>query len=352
MIHGQKWVRQGGNIVTIVTTKKIVTLLILITALTVPGLTRKAATLTELLNPTTITVGEKFIYITQKAEIFIYRLKDYSFVKKFGKSGEGPREFVGRALVFTRDNDIVVSSRSKVSIFSNDGVYKKEFKAPSFGFVFRPFGDKFIGYGFARDEKKKGNVITINILTAQLEKEKEVYRHKTGFQRTGSFDPLRIRNSVFYGTEDKIILDGKDGKIHIFDRVGKPLKVIDPKIEPIKFTSELATRYRNFYKTTTPYRRFYEQLKRRIKFPSYFPTIQFLFVADNTIYILTYKHKGESYQFILYDVNGKRLKEVMAPYLLSTLINPYPPTIQHGKLYQLVENEEDEEWDLHITGIK
>ena len=47
----------------------------------------------ELLSPELIRVDENKIYITEKANIYIYSKKDFKLVKKFGKKGAGPEEF-------------------------------------------------------------------------------------------------------------------------------------------------------------------------------------------------------------------------------------------------------------------
>jgi hypothetical protein len=77
-----------------------------------------------LMKPNAIFVENGFIYITEGAIINVYSEKDFKFIRKFGKLGEGPKEFkttsyggTGLSLDILPDK-ILVSSVGKLSIFS------------------------------------------------------------------------------------------------------------------------------------------------------------------------------------------------------------------------------------------
>ena len=60
----------------------------------------KIVPLQELRKPETIAVDCSQIYITESASIYIYSLKDFRLIKKFGQAGEGPDgKFVEKVLV-------------------------------------------------------------------------------------------------------------------------------------------------------------------------------------------------------------------------------------------------------------
>ncbi|MFC2155086.1 hypothetical protein ACFLRB_01165 [Acidobacteriota bacterium] len=42
----------------------------------------------------------------------------------------------------------------------------------------------------------------------------------------------------------------------------------------------------------------------------------------------------------------------MIPIRYETDLSPYPALVYKGKLYQLVENEKNEKWELHVSEIK
>jgi hypothetical protein len=62
------------------------------------------------------------------------------------------------------------------------------------------------------------------------------------------------------------------------------------------------------------------------------------------------KKQGKN-QLFIFDLKGKLLKQMDMPEVEETLFSFYPFAIQDGKLYRLVENQ-DEEWELHLTEIE
>jgi len=67
---------------------------------------------------------------------------------------------------------------------------------------------------------------------------------------------------------------------------------------------------------------------------------------------LTYKRDKKSAEFIIFNNEGKFVKKSMVSFYQTNMHLTYPHTIDSGKLYQLVENEDEEEWELHISTIK
>jgi hypothetical protein len=54
---------------------------------------KKIAQLVELSRPQLMEVENDKLFVTEGVNIYIYSLKNFSLIKKFGKDGEGPREF-------------------------------------------------------------------------------------------------------------------------------------------------------------------------------------------------------------------------------------------------------------------
>ena len=67
---------------------------------------------------------------------------------------------------------------------------------------------------------------------------------------------------------------------------------------------------------------------------------------------MTYKEKDGKNEFIVLDMKGKELNRLfipVAPFDEATVLITY--TICNGKLYHLKDNEETEEWEVHIHNI-
>jgi len=169
-------------------------------------------------------------------------------------------------------------------------------------------------------------------------------------QRTGKINILS-RSLVYQTHSDKIFITGKEGfGLDILDNTGKKLYSIARKdYKKRKFTSEDEKKFREVLKSRFKVQ--YDRFKSRISFPDYFPEIFNFFIADNKIYISTWKWKNEKIEFFIYSLKGKLLKHLFIPFVFQNALQPYPAVIKNGKLYQLIEND-DEEWELHITDIK
>ena len=50
-------------------------------------------------------------------------------------------------------------------------------------------------------------------------------------------------------------------------------------------------------------------------------------------------------------MDGKYINKKIIPIKYETDIQTYPVYIKNGKLYQLVENNEEDEWELLISDI-
>jgi hypothetical protein len=71
------------------------------------------------------------------------------------------------------------------------------------------------------------------------------------------------------------------------------------------------------------------------------------------IYVLTFKeNKADDDECMIPDLKGTLLKRIFLPLKMSTPLLPYSYMIHEESLYQVVEDEEEEEWSIHITEIK
>jgi hypothetical protein len=325
--------------------------------------------LPDLFNPDFITVDDRKIYITAFPTIYIYSLQDFKLKKKFGGQGEGPQEFNRFALLSIHGDYLVVSDRNKVLYYSKDGDYIKEIKARSImHWGVRPIGNRFVGKSKFHEDKIGFD--TANIYDENLEKIKQIFKTRFFYQEEAGgkkCDALEIRGLQFQVFADKIFFKrGKDFIIDVFDPSGKMLYTIRHEYEKIKISEAYKERYHDYFKTTRPWKRFYDSLiKNEIYFPDFFPAIQIFIVADEKIYVLTYKKEKDKSEFVILDLKGKLLKKVFLPFdqsdewfhyslaKFASQASPHPTfTIKNGKLYQLIENQDEETWELHITGIE
>lgn len=375
--------------------KKSIIVFIILFLAAMPVLSARVVPMPQHLKPFRIRVDHEQVFITEGPEIFIYSLKDFALQAKFGKAGEGPEEFKlipeFSGEIDIQEDKILVSSLGRVSFFSRAGTFldEKKTKASRRICMYRSVGDKIAGesylieggelyltvslYDTARSatapgkprhtvpaELKKSsqkNKLLANGNTG-LTKIKEIHRDRYFIQRGKQFNPIArgVYIPNFYIHENRIFIGGEmnTGTIHVYDKDGKKLYIIDPGIDKVKFTEADKKGWIDSYFSNAEYKRQYERLKDRFHYPEFFPLWQNFIVADKKIYVQTYKRDKEDKrnEFFILDLDGKLIKKVWLPMAEYFDFTPNPYTINGGKLYRFVENEEKEEFELHITDIK
>jgi glutaredoxin-related protein len=310
----------------------------------------KLATFHDFVRPNTLAVDNDQLYVTDFPTVYIFSLENFTLRKKFGKKGEGPREFLSWIpAIQVKDNHIIVNSVGKISYFSRNGEFIREVKA-KLGRNFKPLGDKFVSYGYLSDNKVQYQ--TVNIYDSGLNKIKEIFREKfwNQFWEGKNMDVVNVKGFIFRIQDEKIIVNTEDGTLNIYDAEGNKVRTISHKYEKRAITAEDKEKYFEYYKVHPQYKTYYDIIKPRITFPSYFPPIRLFDAADSKIYVMTYREKDGKREFYIFDMEGKLLKHRYLPLKDLDVENPYPYTFKDGKLYQLMEND-DEAWELHVTAI-
>jgi hypothetical protein len=157
--------------------------------------------------------------------------------------------------------------------------------------------------------------------------------------------------------KDKIfVVPGQDFIIDVYGSSGQKQYSIRQEYEKIKVTEEHKKEVLDYYKNDALKRRYYDALKRSAQFPDYFPAVRTIIVDDDKIYVQTYKEQEGKSEWVVLDLNGKLLGKIFIPFLEKnpekSFENQFPFTVYQGKFYQLADNEDTEEWELHITEIK
>jgi hypothetical protein len=314
-----------------------------------------AAVLPDLLKPQKIYVDSDRFYVVENLSIFIYSLSDFKLIKKFGKKGEGPREFKRFSVITITPDKLFINSGGKVSYYSKEGEFLSEKRATGVYWIFKPVenGKRFVGYGTASEDNVRYR--TVNLFDGNLKKVKELTRNRTPIQQSGRIDPIAtMRGRNYFTSADRVYVESfEDGIIKCFDTNGQLIHSINPGIEQIKVTKEDEAEMRAALASHPSYKEAYEALKSRVFFPEYYPRIKTYQLVDNKLYVITYKklEKSRHYECLVLDAAGKLLNRGEVHIQVSTAVEEFPYTIKNGKFYQLVENEDDEEIELHITSI-
>ncbi len=334
----------------------------------------KAVVLPGITNPYTITATKDKLYITEPVTAYIYSLTDYSLIKKFGEEGGGVGKFNGLIKLNTGPDYIFINSKHKISFFTTGGDFIKEQRIPAEVIdrmlFYIPMENRFAVGEFRTEHQASffsrffaallsetgaptsGFYITISIYDSNLAKVKDLFAYKHPFFTGKYINPVDIRGSLCVVYRDQLFIDDSDGIIHVFDNSGKALYSVHPSFEKVKITKIHQRRYLKYWMEYLAGD--YEEYQGRLRFPAYFPPIRNFFVADERIYVLTFKEIEEKSELLILDLKGQLLKRVLVPLvqidsLGPAVMNRY--TINNHKLYRLVRNKESQ-YELHIMPLE
>jgi hypothetical protein len=319
----------------------------------------KLSVLNEVLKPERFAVGNGYIYVLEKTTIHIYDQKTYKYVGKFGKEGEGPREIkknmFGAPIGITpHKGKIIITSSAKVSFYTATGKYISEQRVAQFD-NFYPFGDKYICISQA--EKKGDNatrVLALFIADKQLKKGKVIY--KSNFEVGMNFK-WEFPITPFYpsATDDKVfVIDGKKGfSINIYDKDGNKIGRIFKDVKKVKIPDSYKKNTIKWFKTNPNYKNIWNFFKTRISFKKFYPQIFNIFAEKNRLYIFTNTMKGELRECIITDLKGNEIKRKFFYSPENYGMNfKFMADLDNNYYYWIVENEDDETWDLYREKIE
>jgi hypothetical protein len=321
-----------------------------------PAADTKVIPMPDLLKPEGLTLDDTQMYITEGTNIYIYSLEDFKLVKKFGKKGEGPKEFMINPFMPTplrlskQGDDLMVHSSGKVSWWTKDGAYIKEIKTPTaFMRDVQAFGNKIVGIRITVGQER---IMILSAYDDKFKELKELIRVDQPWQQGKGTRVLETTMATAVYDNKLYMAWGQDFSITVFDADLKELKVIKREEKRRKVTETFKKDVTDHMKTDPSTRDFFAMLKPIIV-PEYFPAIAGMIGTGNKLYVMTFQeYEDENGECLIMDLDGKLLKRVFLPLKMATPIMPYPFAIHKGFLYQVIEDVEEEEWSLHITKIE
>ncbi len=337
--------------------KKIIYILLFL--LIVPILTGKERhIISGLGRPVSLNVDNKHLYIIENCRIHIYSISDLSHIRSFGKQGQGPGEFHTLPHVpVTLDcstNELIIGSIRKISYYSKEGDLKREVKAENLAYKL-VFLDKQNGrprfLGWSRVTHDRFNYNTIVVFDHELKKVKQIYEAKDPYQGPGKGYEILTKVFDFLSHRGKIIIPGKDNRsLDILDHELNFDFTLIPDIRPVRVPESFKFELLHYLKTSAETKNAYPLIKP-VRFPDHFPAVQSFYANSGKIYIMTWDKSKTGNLFLTYTMDGKLISEIFLPVRHETATQPYPMTIKNGKLYQLVENTEAEEWELITISV-
>lgn len=307
----------------------------------------------ELNNPTNMIVDSERIYISDFPKIKIFDRNTLSLIKEFGTKGEGPQEFLAYVFFELSGERLIVDSQGKHSYFTKNGDYLNEKKFTSGG-RFKLLGSNFASYGIMQEEKTSFQ--SVDIYDSRFKKIKVLYKFPYWYQEQGPLKGIHIldyyRTIALTSGNRLVVRKIDDFEFRIYDEKGIKLTSIRRNYERIKFTEKDKGQYYKYFRSKPDFRPYYESQKHLIKFYSHYPAVRDYFLCNDLIYIFTYLKKRGKTEFFVYDLNGMFIKQVFADLNFIDIIDIGPTWIIGDQIFQLVENEDEEEWELRVSDFR
>jgi hypothetical protein len=333
-------------------------ILILMVLLSLPVQGEIVAAFSEPLDPSQLLLDDERVYVLDFPFVYIYSKSDHSLIAKLGGEGEGPRQFhyspgslVNKIAAFHAALDggrLVISSQGKVSFYSSDGTYIREMRTQHrHDHRFSPMGDKYIGLT-ARRGADNIFYLKVGIYNSALENEKDVYQFERFSQPPNGDVNVVYDPGVLYDQEAGLIFAtavGRPGSvIDVFDPTGKRTYSVSYPYETPVLGEEDRARYLDYYRAG-PLKFVWDKFKKQIRFPENFPGLRDFRIDSGKIYVVSFKGTDEGSELVILDARGRFHKKMEIP-LKEKDINLYPYCIHRGILFQLVENLDEERWEL------
>ena len=332
--------------------------------------------------PMALTVGMERIYLWDydhakvTKQILILSASDFSLMKIFGKSGQGPGEFLmGPGIPRLVGNSIWCDDIKKIVVFSPDGDFQKEIlNPPSHSYL--PVGKNYVALGWEKDyasqvgrvydqdfrvTKQFTSAIPSSLLypppppppprSGQKEAaEKAEPRPKTDYQAVPDCIGFAVAdNKIFFA-------DTREGfHIGVFDAQGNLLYEIKKNYEKLKIPAD----FQDAYMKTIRQRSAWLLDVANIQFRDFYPAFMSFKIADKKIYLATYARQNRLNELIVMNLKGDILKRSFSFPLSSAFdldynnfnVSSIRYDICDGKIYFLMKNEKTNGYELHIHSI-
>jgi hypothetical protein len=308
----------------------------------------RLTTFPQLSNPELIKVGENLICINEGAVVFLYDLNDFKLLKKFGRRGEGPGEFSSDLDINILKEKIMIESQGKLSFYSLKGDLIKEMRRSPKYRKLKILEDRYVASGGILSNDVYHNIAII--LDADFNEIKTFYQDEARYHQQKQ--KTRLASTWIFDVSEKkcFIVGSHDFKIDVFNKNGDSLYTISPKYEKVKISQEDIDAWFNRIKRRLGLDR-YDLAKKIVRWPEFFPAIRDLMVDNGHVYVITYRRQQEKNEFFIYDLDGKLAKKTFLPLKDYDGVALFPYSIKNNYLYQLIDNEEEEVWELQRFSI-
>jgi len=311
--------------------------------------------LEEVFKPDRFLVARDYVYVGEKHRVSVYAREDLRLIRQFGSAGEGPREFklghgVNSLGIDVVDDKLVIGSVGKMSLYTLEGKFMKEFKVPSFGRLV-PLADWYLA-AVSLPVAEGFPVQAVVILDGEMNRRKVLLKTDNPMGMGARFQVPRPRTLFLAEGERIFVSDDSDIlSIRVFDLAGNPVSTIKGPEERVAVSRRFKSMLETFYRTSPDWKDYWGYIQQHLAFPDYFPAIRDMFVDQGLVYVQTFVYRDGNAQWLLFGVDGKFKGRAWLP-----LDNFYTDEatlhgVRDGIYFYLRENPDKEVWEVHAVPV-
>jgi hypothetical protein len=288
---------------------------------------RQTAVLADLQKPHQIVVDGNHLYVFDEADysLHVYTMSPLAPTLRFGRKGDGPHDFKHLPFAFVQPESLVCTDFTKVIWFSKKGEVLrampfsalKDFDLSS-EMLLVPVGDRFLRITADHGQLKRRVYLVNSRFTTLRMLYEGPFVWMQGSRTDFRTDTVTSGGLVFVSDTFKGFY------ISVFDGKGTLLRTIDRSADV-------------------------EEVPGRARLHQFC-------VSDGRIYATTYKKVDGKTEMIVLDLEGRILRRLYLP--LASIRPERGPlrydlfTVNHGKLYELVRNDQKGVWELVVTDLE
>jgi len=305
--------------------------------------------LEALLHPVILAVHQDclVVYDEGDGQIKSYGLKAGHRRADIGAQGDGPGEYSAVDGIFADDRGILVSAPHKVLRFGYDGKLQEEKRNTSRLSGLVSLGEHYLG----NQVDFSGEQFVVQYLVCDEQTRPVTVVHEGPWIINKKTRKRNYFEVYFYGVfrGTWVVADRVEPKIRFFSEQGDARGELAFPAQNLPFTEADRRRVQDYFERSPGDAAAKRSIAPKLEYPAVFPEILTCCVDRETLYIITYQRKeGRGHKTLVSRSGHQPTRVVYVPLQydvpLPVFINPF--FITNHCLYQLVETEDNEAWEL------
>lgn len=307
--------------------------------------------LPQLNKPNFITAGEGWLCIAEESSpVHLFRIEGNSvkFAASFGREGQGPGEFNWIHRLRILEDGLEIPTKNRYYRFDFNGKLTEERKVliPVLKNQIYKLGQVYAAKVYDWDQKHMVNTIAIYDSVFKLMKKigkLEVKNWLSHYNPAPDLFSLTVVGDLVYICSST----ARESTVETFDVHGNPLKKISLPLKSCPVTESLKEALIKPLRDMTESEEEWLEFSKRISFPDLTPGVKEIFIQEGQMICQSYRRRGELAEYAFFDLSGKELKRTLLKYF-DRDPNGRMHCFHQGKLVYLVDNADQEVWELHI----